>query len=195
MIQKSRITVDPLPKTYTLNQMYTDQRQVSAQATRVNSLKAFNLCLRWLIALLALGVLAYFVVGSYQSTKSIKNIELRTQSDELSKVEEQVPATITPLFIRTSRRKNIFMHFEDELNAGRSQRAVVEEPVVVPLTDLIELTGIIIDQPPVAVIKDLKNKETLFLNIGQDIHSAEVRTITQQQVDFLYDNAIIELQL
>ena len=77
---------------------------------------------------------------------------------------------------------------EEKKNSQAQSGAYLSE-----LTKDLKLVGILLDQHPQAMIKDLKTNQTMFLNQGQQIDGATVADILEGKVILNYQDQRVEL--
>jgi len=70
----------------------------------------------------------------------------------------------------------------------------ISSPVVSSsINNELKLMGIILDDDPKAIVKDLRSKQTLFLSEGEEVNGAFVEKISEGKVLFLQNGKHIEL--
>lgn len=89
------------------------------------------------------------------------------------------------IYTRLAQEKNIFK-LSERTGSGQGFDALAE--------DLI-LLGVITEEPKQAIIKDIKNDKTFFLEIGDSFSGLRVVGIREGVVEIEVDGAIKELQL
>ncbi len=93
--------------------------------------------------------------------------------------------------------KDIFQGIRRDKSSHKPQRPKVK-PIVVDTTveDFkrnYKVMGVLLDESPQALIKDVRSKETLFLSIGEKIEKAVLKDIFESKIILEYNDQLIEL--
>ena len=84
-------------------------------------------------------------------------------------------------------RRDLFRSLKEE---DASEEALTK--AAPDFTKTIKLVGIVLDQNPQAVLKDLETNQTLFLHPGQQIQGATLSEISEGKVILTYQDQKIE---
>lgn len=58
----------------------------------------------------------------------------------------------------------------------------------------IKLVGIVVDEESIAIIEDVKSRETSFLTVGESISGAQIEEITEEKVVFILNDERVEFK-
>ena len=173
-----------------------EQDVVKSSRDLYKSLKIFTrLCL-----ILSAGLLIYILVNIFTDSPD-RSFKASLDEKEMTTKELLTESFILPRVIEFSeyteiiKARDIFNPpYDKEVAPPPSQEISKPEQVPVPdLTQQYKLVGILVDNKPVAIIEDLRSKETLFLSQGEHFGEAVLEEIKEGKVVISFQNQRLEL--
>lgn len=128
--------------------------------------------------------------GSFSFFSATEGIQGRAElSAREDPAKEESSATVVPL---TGQDQDSLI-FEQRNPFHLATKGAGKDSVVLELKSKYRVVGIILDQNPVAVIEDVKNRKTLFLSREDSLEGLVVGDITHGRVLFVGENEELEL--
>lgn len=130
----------------------------------------------------------YFIFNKNEILLAQESIEITKsiEGNDVNLFEEKKPFSY---YKETIASRNIFQAPWEKLKEDIGD--IVEE--VPSIKKKLKLVGVLLDNNPMAIVEDLKTKQTLFVFKGDKVGGALLEEIHEGKVIFLYENERVEI--
>jgi type II secretory pathway component PulC len=143
----------------------------------------------------SIGLLAYIFTQTFvfkQESFAPEGPQAR-ETKEINAAAAQAPEVKAfSEYAQVIEKRDIFEtpYTKESAAEGQEQAAPA---AAVNLTGNYKLVGIVLDKTPQAVLEDLRNKNTLFLSVGENVEGAVLNKIEEGKVTFSYNGQLLEM--